>query len=62
MVVRASCQIPMCNMVAHYYPPITLEKVIECPPFHGMPLLEGEHEHDWKIEEIKIGGKKIVKL
>lgn len=42
-------------MVAHYFPPITLEQIQKCPPFHNMPLLDGEHKHDWKIEEITIG-------
>lgn len=62
MVVRASCRDPMCNMVVHYFPPITLKQIQDCPPFSCIPLEPGEHKHDWKIEEISIGGKPIVKL
>jgi len=51
-LIRASCTGENCNMVAHYYPPITLKMIQDCPPFHNMPLLEGEHQHDWKIEEL----------
>ena len=44
-----------CNMVVNYHAPITLEIVERCPPFHNMPLLDGEHKHEWKITEIKFG-------
>lgn len=53
-MIRASCKIENCNMVAQYYPPITLEQIKKCPPFHNMPLLEGEHEHEWIITEVKL--------
>ena len=44
-------------MVVNYHSPITLEQVKKCPPFHNMPLLVGEHQHEWKITEIKFGKK-----
>lgn len=44
-----------CNIVVNYHLPITLEEVKKCPPFHNMPLLDGEHKHEWKITEIKFG-------
>jgi len=30
-----------------------MQQVKDCPPFHSMPLLPGEHIHQWKITEIK---------
>ena len=55
MTVRASCR--KCNMIAHYFPPITLQQIIDCPPFHNMPLFEDECHHEWNITEINLRGK-----
>lgn len=52
-MIRASCH--KCNTVAHYFPPITLEQIKQCPPFHGQPIADGDCNHEWIIKEIKIG-------
>lgn len=57
-MIQCTCTLHNCFFVVNYHSPITLQQVQDCPPFHNMPLLEGEHEHDWKIVEVKFGGKK----
>lgn len=57
-MIQASCKLPNCFFVINYHGPITMEQVERCPPFHDMPLLEGEHDHQWKITEVKFGSKK----
>jgi len=54
-MIQCTCKVIGCFIVVNYHSPITLEQVEKCPPFHNMPLLEGEHEHEWKITEIKFG-------
>lgn len=56
MTVRASCR--ECNMVAHYYSPITLKQIQDCPPFSCCPKDDNDCDHVWNIQEIQIGGKK----
>ncbi len=43
--------------MVNYHFPITLKEVKKSPPFHNMPLLPGEHNHDWDITVIEFGGK-----
>lgn len=50
MTVEAICT--KCNLTAHYHPPITLDTIVNNPPFHNMPRLEGECDHSWNIGEI----------
>lgn len=57
-MIRCTCTIPNCFFVIRYYPPITMADVVKSPPFDKMPLLENEHNHQWKIEEVPIRGKK----
>lgn len=57
-MIQCTCTIHNCFFVVNYYSPITLQQVQDSPPFYNMPLLDGEHEHDWKIVVIKSGGKK----
>lgn len=57
-MIRVTCKIPLCNLMAYYFGSVTLEQIQNCPPFHNIPSLEGEHEHDWEIKEIIDGGKK----
>lgn len=57
-MIQCTCTLPNCFFVVNYHAPITLQDVEKCPPFHNMPLLEGEHVHQWKIKEIKFGREK----
>lgn len=53
-MIQCICTVFNCFFVANYHS-TTIEQIRKCPPFHNMPLLDGEHEHKWKIKEIKIG-------
>ena len=57
-MIQCICTRHNCFFVVNYHTSITLQQVQDCPPFHNMPLLDGEHEHKWKIKVIEFGGKK----
>ncbi len=57
-MIQCRCILPNCFFVVNYHSPINMEQVKRSPPFHNMELLDGEHEHVWKIKEIKFGREK----
>ncbi len=56
-MIQCRCTLPNCFFVINYSTQ-TMQEVEKSPPFHDMPLLDGEHEHQWDIKEIKFGGEK----
>ena len=56
MTVRASC--PKCNMIAHYFPPITLQQIQKCLPFSCLPKDPDDCDHEWIIKEIENNDRK----
>ena len=52
-MIRVSCTIQNCFLTGNYKQ--TMAYMVKNPPFENIPLLEGEHKHIWKFEEIKIG-------
>lgn len=47
--IHCRCKKEGCCFQVNYYPPITLEEILENPPQHNYPYLPGECSHDFEI-------------